>query len=235
MEPEWLDELPPTEARARAARRDLKRLNWWMGHARIMACALRGVDAKGRSARLAELGGGDGDFLLQVARRLDDSWRGTEAALVDRQDLVTSQMVEAFQKAGWRIQPRQQDVFNWGREHDDRKWDAVVANLFLHHFRPEQLNELFKSIQQRTRLFVAVEPRRSAFALLFSNLVGLIGCNAVTRHDAPVSVRAGFSGTELSQSWGRNGSWSLHEDRAGLFSHLFVARIAPEIQATDEG
>jgi hypothetical protein len=41
---------------------------------------------------------------------------------------------------------------------------------------------------------------------------------------ANVSVRAGFTGRELSRLWPRDENWELHETAAGLFSHLFVAR-----------
>ena len=34
---EWLDELPPEEPRAIHSRRDLQRINAWMGNARILA------------------------------------------------------------------------------------------------------------------------------------------------------------------------------------------------------
>jgi hypothetical protein len=75
-----------------------------------------------------------------------------------------------------------------------------------------------------TRLFIACEPRRSAPALAASRLVGLIGCNGVTRHDAVASVRAGFTGSELSALWPAGPGWKLHEGAAGLFSHRFMAR-----------
>jgi hypothetical protein len=54
-------------------------------------------------------------------------------------------------------------------------------------------------------------------------MLSFIGCNAVTCHDAPVSVRAGFKGRELSTLWPRDGEWEITERRAGLFSYLFVA------------
>jgi hypothetical protein len=41
-----------------------------------------------------------------------------------------------------------------------------------------------------------------------------------------LSVRAGFSGRELSALWPK-GDWLLEERHAGLFSHLFTARRAP--------
>jgi len=53
--------------------------------------------------------------------------------------------------------------------------------------------------------------------------MGLMGCNAVTRHDARVSVRAGFRDDELSRLW-PSGGWTLEERGAPPFSHLFVAR-----------
>jgi hypothetical protein len=55
-------------------------------------------------------------------------------------------------------------------------------------------------------------------------MLGLIGANAVTRHDAAVSVRAGFQGGELSALWPADPRWRLRECRAGLFSHLFLAQ-----------
>jgi hypothetical protein len=60
--------------------------------------------------------------------------------------------------------------------------------------------------------------------LFCSRLLWAIGCNAVTRHDAVVSVRAGFSGGELSALWPDQQNWRLTEQRAGMFSHLFIAR-----------
>jgi hypothetical protein len=37
-------------------------------------------------------------------------------------------------------------------------------------------------------------------------------------------VQAGFTGRELSALWPKSGQWELLERRAGLFSHLFIAR-----------
>ena len=102
--------------------------------------------------------------------------------------------------------------------------DAMITNLFLHHFSESRLIDLLGQVQEQTRLFIALEPRRSQFALLGSRWVGLIGCNEVTRHDAPVSVRAGFAGQELTGLWSRTAGWSLQERPAGLFSHLFIAQ-----------
>jgi hypothetical protein len=102
--------------------------------------------------------------------------------------------------------------------------DAITANLFLHHFTESPLASLLAKLAPLTPLFVVCEPRRGALPLLGSRLLWAIGCNDVTRHDAVLSVEAGFSGRELSALWPEPSLWQLHEDAARLFTHCFVAR-----------
>ena len=74
---------------------------------------------------------------------------------------------------------------------------------------------------------MVVEPRRSALARAGTRLLFLIGCNDVTRHDALVSVEAGFTGWEITALWPADPAWEAPvEARAGLFSHVFSARKA---------
>ena len=100
----------------------------------------------------------------------------------------------------------------------------MMANLFLHHF-PEA-NWRGCCARRRSRPGYSSPSSRAARreALLFSRLLWLIGCNQVTRHDAPVSVRAGFAGCELSRLWPAGRGWTLQERPAGWFSHLFIAQ-----------
>jgi hypothetical protein len=97
----------------------------------------------------------------------------------------------------------------------------LVANLFLHPFEGEALRGLLGLIPRQCEGVAACEPRRSAFSLAAARLLGFIGCNRVTRHDAVISVRAGFRGRELTEWWGDAHDWHLGEGEAGLFSHLF--------------
>ena len=87
-----------------------------------------------------------------------------------------------------------------------------------------QLTRLLAHVARTAPLFVACEPRRAPLALAGSRMLWAIGCNDVSRHDAVVSVHAGFTGTELSALWPERAGWRLHEQAAGLFSHCFVAR-----------
>ena len=196
LEPEWLDDLPAEDPRAIRSRGDLRRVNAIMGNARVIARQL------GDARRIADLGGGDGSLMRAVARKLK---REVDIVNVDR--------VEG------------RDAFEY-LQGTGPSFDAIVANLFLHHFDDARLRQLLALVARRTRLFVACEPRRSAAALGASYLVGLIGCNDVTRHDSVISVRAGFQDGELSAAW-PSGQWKLTEKHAWPFSHLFVARLTP--------
>jgi hypothetical protein len=100
----------------------------------------------------------------------------------------------------------------------------MIANLFLHHFPAAQLAELLRAVARLARVFIAVEPCRSVRARFGCHLLPLIGCNEVTRHDAPISVHAGFTGQEMSRLWPAGQGWSLTERQAGFFSHLFIAQ-----------
>jgi hypothetical protein len=227
IKPEWLDSLPPGDAAALRSRRDLRRVNAWMGNARVMARALQSTSNGQPLRTLVELGTGDGHFLLQVARRFRPPTTSSRMLLVDRLSLVNPETEDAFRQIGWRAEPIQSDVFQWLRRAGSEPVDAVVANLFLHHFTDDQLRQIFDLVAQHASVFVAVEPRRSLPALVLSRLLWAIGCNSVTRHDAAVSVRAGFAGGELAALWPSvtPGCFDLAEAPAGQFSHLFVAKL----------
>jgi hypothetical protein len=225
VEPEWLDTLPTEAPAAMGSRRDLRRLNAWMGNAQTLARALQKMKAVKRDAPLVELGAGDGDLLLKIARRLGRNWKGTRATLVDAQNVVGAETSHGFKEVAWQVTVAEGDVFEWSEKAIGDAGEIVVANLFLHHFQTRDLERLLGAIKRRSIFFAATEPRRSWPGLVCSRLVGFIGCNAVTRHDAPASVRAGFNRNELSRIWGKSdGDWELSERKAGLFGHLFVAR-----------
>jgi hypothetical protein len=115
------------------------------------------------------------------------------------------------------------DVFAWLKRPDHPRYDAVVANLFVHHFEGDALLRLFRAIAQITDCFIACEPRRARLPLLGGHLVGAIGANDVTRRDTVLSVRAGFRDRELSGYWPKGTDWQLTETSARLFSHAFAA------------
>ena len=241
VEAETLDHLAPDDPSAVRSRADLLRVNRVMGARSILATAMRLAlppgTAAGRPLRLLEIGCGDGRLLLGVAEAMKRDWPRAELTLLDRQPIVGAETLARYARLGWKARPLQADVLDWAagkarkpagakskqKSNDKARYDLVVTNLFLHHFEPAQLATLFTAIAARAGGLVACEPRRGRLALAASHLVGFIGANAVTREDAVLSVRAGFSGQELSALWPAGGNWALREHAAGLFSHVFVA------------
>lgn len=224
VKPELLDELQPQDLRAVQSRKDLERVNKWMGNCGVMARALRSRCDGRTGRRLVELGAGDGRFLLRVARQLSVDWQGTRAVLLDRRKIVSEATRQDFAALGWRTEILEAEALDWLAQPSTPVCHAMLANLFLHHFHEAQLARLLGAAARQARVFITVEPRRSARSLVFSRLLWLIGCNQVTRHDAPASVRAGFAAGELSRLWPAGAGWELQERPVGWFSHLFIAQ-----------
>lgn len=227
LQPELLDHLPPSDPRAVRSRSDLRRLNGLMGHAGIFTrnffTAWGDQAAIPRPLRLVELGAGDGALLLRLAQRWSRRGVAAQATLIDRQDLVSAETRRSFLALHWTVKSLAADVFA-GLESLPGPVHLILANLFLHHLPEKTLRRLLHMAAARAELFMACEPRRARGPLAACRLLRLLGCGYVTRHDARVSVRAGFRGNELSRLWSEEGGWRLEEHSAGWFSHCFVAR-----------
>lgn len=225
--PELLDSLPVDDPLAIGSRADLRRINRIMGAASLLARALDQLLRGAGTVELVELGAGDGNLLLRVAESRAKDWPQVNLKLLDLQPVVSDITLQRYRKLGWRCEVVRADVFDWLAQDEARSGaddrPIVIANLFLHHFEGQRLAALLSGIATRAHAFVALEPRRARTALLGSRLLGALGCNDVTRHDAVVSVRAGFTDRDLSECWPRDQGWELREHPVGLFSHRLVA------------
>jgi hypothetical protein len=217
LTPEILDFLSPGDPRAIHSRRDLLRINAVMRQGAVMAKLLADFPTP---KLLVDLGGGDGRFMLGVAKRLAKRWQGVTVMIADRQPIVSAETRAQFAREGWRCENLTGDVFD---TLPLVRPDIVSANLFLHHLDTQALARLFALAAARAQGFVACEPRRSAFALIGARLVGVLGANDVTRHDAVASVQAGFRARELSALWPKDSAWRLRERGAFPFTHAFTA------------
>lgn len=221
LEPEILDRLDPEDERAIASRHDLHRINALMLQPAIMASLLR-RHVEPRSLRLAEIGAGDGRFTLAVAKRVATHCKRVEVVMVDRVPLIAPHTQNALKALGWRVETIAADVFDWAAQAHPKVFDAIVTNLFLHHFDDDALSRLFTVLRPLAPVLVAAEPLRAGLPCVAARLLWTIGANDVTRHDAAQSVRAGFRDHELSWLWRQTGGKPLEEGRRGLFTHVFA-------------
>jgi 2-polyprenyl-3-methyl-5-hydroxy-6-metoxy-1,4-benzoquinol methylase len=221
VQPEILDRLPADDPQAIRSRADLRWINAIMMQSRSIARALRRHDTP-CPRTILDLGSGDGTLMLSVAKRLAPRWRDVTVTLLDQRAIVSRAARDEFAALQWHAEPVAGDVFDTLA--GPGRFDVIVAKLFMHHFEGARLTRLLRLIAERTPLAVACEPRRDMVALVAGALTGLIGCNAVTRHDAVASVRAGFRDAELSAIWPDRENWRLDEWMASPFSHGFLAR-----------
>ncbi|MFN0067656.1 MAG: hypothetical protein ACKVYV_08480 [Limisphaerales bacterium] len=221
VQPELLDTLPPDDPEAVHSRRDLRRVNAWMGNARLLARFVGPVTSFPPAPRIVELGAGDGAGAAGLLRRL--RLRPGRLDLVDRAAAADPAVIAALRAAGWQVSVPRADAASFLRDDSGPRADLIVANLFLHHFDDASLRRLLAAVAVRGDRFVACEPRRSAWSLAGARLLGLIGCNYVTRHDSVVSVRAGFRTGELAALWPGAAGWRLRDAAGFPFSQLFAA------------
>lgn len=190
-----------------------------------MARVLRENLPPGQPQRIVELGAGDGHFLLNVARRLKGQLPGTEAVMVDRLNALDPQVHEGFRRIGWSSRLDLVEAAEWLRQaKSGAAQTTIISNLFFHQFEAAPLQEMLRLAAGTSRRVVALEPRRTRLTKLGGWMLWAIGCSQVTRHDANISIRAGFSGSELTALWPDKERWRLIERPVCFFSHLFIAQ-----------
>jgi 2-polyprenyl-3-methyl-5-hydroxy-6-metoxy-1,4-benzoquinol methylase len=80
-----------------------------------------------------------------------------------------------------------------------RRFDYVIASLFLHHVPQERLAESLLAMDRLAEAGIVIgDLVRSPVALAGVGLLSAVAGNAIVRHDGPVSVRRAFTVEELA-------------------------------------
>jgi hypothetical protein len=207
LQPELLDALPPEHPDAQHSRRDLRVINRITGNHRwigqTLPTLLRDNDL------VLEIGAGTGELSRQLAAR---------GIAIDGLDL-------------WPRPPDWPASRTW-HVADLRAftgfadYTVIVGNLIFHQFTDTELRALGATLCRTARVIIACEPvRRRVSQALLRTLGPLLGANRVTRHDAHVSVAAGFRGDELPRVLGlAGGDWSVACNTTALGSYRMVAQ-----------
>ncbi|MEO6739446.1 MAG: hypothetical protein ABIP20_04285 [Chthoniobacteraceae bacterium] len=207
VEPELLDTLRAEDPAARRSRRELRMINAIMGNHRWLARELRRSIRPGW--RVLELGAGDGAFGAQLVA----------GGICDPRQLIGFDLApcpDAWpEESNWTCG----DVLKGNMP----EAEIVVANLFLHHFRPEALAQLGARLPTKCRILLANEPARRRLHLVQGALLSVLALlSRVTRHDMRVSIGAGFLGDELPGALGIGG-WKCESSATFLGAHRLRA------------
>lgn len=206
---EKLDALPSSHPHAVATRRDLRWINRLLGTRRWFTRAL--PELVGTSGRILELGAGEGilsDFLRQ---------RHDQASLWQWHAL---DLQEAPSRVNEGLQWHKGDLLQFDEYHS---YEVVFGNFILHQFQNSELQSLGERLQDGPRALIFQELwRRRTF--YWGSLLLTLFMHPVTRHDARVSVRAGFQGEELATLLGLHPkAWSVMVEHSLLGAYRIVA------------
>jgi len=192
LTPELLDHLPHDDPDALRSRRDLRRINLFMGNERWIASVI-----PDETQSITEIGAGDGNLLSRLAHKFPQA------------DIIAYDLAPRPADLPAAVEWIQGDLFT---QPPPAPGGILIANLFLHHFTDPQLSELGKWMGAFDAIIIT-EPLRANLPMLMGKLAWPF-VHPITRHDMRVSIEAGFIPGELANLLGlaENG-FDVHETK----------------------
>lgn len=218
VQPELLDQLPPTDPAVAANRRDMIRLNHLMGNFRWFAAVLGLAPKPG--LRIVEIAGGDGALFHYLDRNLRLRDQGVDYTIID----IAPPPCSKPPHLRW-INTDLLAYTDW------ESCDILIGNHILHQFSDQDLQRLARAWDSIDAWYFCEPWRLPLFWWAFK-----IACSpwlsTVSRHDGRVSIEAGFRGDELKQRLHPPG---LRPRRTSLRGSLLGAQrlISHRIDETD--
>ena len=170
LTPELLDHLPHDDPGAIRSRRDLRRINRFMGN---NAWILSQISSETKF--ITEIGSGDGYLLNLISKQFPHA------------ELTAYDLAPRRENLPAKVRWIQGDILHLPPA---RSGGLLIANLFLHHFTDKQLGKLAQWLHHFDTL-IFNEPLRSKLPLLLGKAAYPF-IHPITRHDMRVSIEAGF-------------------------------------------
>ena len=178
----------------------LANINKWLGGNAVTLSGLKQMlknYPKDKELSILDLGCGNGDMLRTIARYLKRNNYNFKLTGIDA-NVHTINYARELSKTYPEINYLQQDVFS--DEFKALQYDIVLATLFLHHFKEEQLIGLLSNQLEKSRLGILVNDlhRHKLAYYLFKDL-GLFIKNEMVKQDGLTSILRGFKRDELEK------------------------------------
>jgi SAM-dependent methyltransferase len=195
---ELLDAPDVDDATLRRNLADIRRINARLGWTRYAAnYVVRVAQAHGLSQfSLLDVACGSADIALAIARRARARGIGASMLATDVSDQVVR--VAAEQCAGVAgVRVERQDALDL--PYANSAFDIALCTLALHHFDPEPATEVLRNLGRVGQQVIIFDAERSPLALGWAWLLTrLWRMDAMTRHDAPMSVARAYTRDELA-------------------------------------
>ena len=200
-----MDRVDNSREELEAALASIRRVNRWLGGRNALVQALEPWlrdPPKGRPLRLLDIGTGDADIPLAVAR--EAAKRGIELQIVAIElDPATAAIARDHVASECSIKIVRADAL--ALPFADGSFDLVTASLFLHHFHELEVVRLLHSFARVASGAVVINDlHRHRLPYWFIRAVCLLlRPDPMFANDAPLSVLRGFTVDELA--------WAAHQ------------------------
>ena len=176
----------------------LAKINRWLGGNKVTISGLKSIlknASKSKTIKIVDLGCGSGDILRQVA--IYGKKQGYDFQLIGIDaNKNTVKYAEELSVAFDNLKFKQLDVFS--EEFKTLEYDLVLATLFLHHFKDDELVSFLEPILKKTKFGVVVNDlHRHRMAYYLFKLFCTTIKNRTIIEDGLTSVLRGFKKQEL--------------------------------------
>ena len=178
----------------------LENINRWLGGNKVTVNGLKTIlknHSKNQEISIVDIGCGHGDILRDVAifgRKNGFIFKLIGIDANPTAILYANQLSKEYPEISFQTE----DVFS--EEFQDRQFDVVLATLFLHHFKEEELVLFLQNTIKQTKFGIVVNDlhRHKIAYYLFMMLSFFIKNNMIIE-DGLTSVLRGFKRKELKQ------------------------------------
>lgn len=216
---------PLPAADRRATLDDLDRLNAWFGGYALTLGRLRRLLTRlpaNRLARIVDVGGGRGDFAVNVVRWARRAKRPVRVVVVDS-DAATLELARRRTAAYPEIALVRADATALPLR--PQAADVAVTALTLHHLDRDAALACLAEMMAAAPMAIVNDLLRTPLTLALVWLATrLLGLHPVSRHDGPLSVRRAYSAKEIETLVGKIGR------RVDVGRYRWRGRLVAEIQ-----
>ena len=200
---EWLDAETMDDAALRRNLADIRRINWLLGWTTF---TVRGVARHAeaiakytgkREFSLLDVASGSADIPLAIAHWAERAGYNARIVATD----ISPQIVAVAQEQSAStssVSVERQEALKL--PYAPGSFDIALCTLAIHHFEPERAVELLSGMARVSKHVLVFDVARARLAYIGSLLLTrLLPMDAMTRHDAPASVRRAYSARELRE------------------------------------
>ena len=176
----------------------LEKINRWLGGNIVTIKALKKAiqnHPKEEELTIVDIGCGHGDILRDVAKFGRKHNYKMKLIGVDANPTAityASELSTTYPEISFKVE----DIFS--NDFKNRKYDVVLATLFLHHFKEKELISFLKDTLQSTKIGIVVNDlHRHKLAYYLFMLLSLFIKNNMIVEDGLISILRGFKRKDL--------------------------------------